>query len=74
MILSGDALGWGLNLSSNLKFSKNDVLRLSFVYGEGIQNYMNDAPVDIAIKNNFDNAVKPIRRCSTTDVFCCSIS
>jgi len=58
--LSGDALGWGLNLSSNLKFSKNDVLRLSFVYGEGIQNYMNDAPVDIAIKNNFDNAVKPI--------------
>jgi hypothetical protein len=58
--LSGDALGWGLNLSSNLKFSKNDVLRLSFVYGEGIQNYMNDAPVDVAIKNNFDNAVKPI--------------
>ena len=27
--LSGDALGWGLNLSSNIKFSKNDVLRLS---------------------------------------------
>jgi hypothetical protein len=58
--LSGDALGYGLNLSSNLKFSKNDVLRLSFVYGEGIQNYMNDATVDIAIKNNFDNAAKPI--------------
>jgi hypothetical protein len=58
--LSGDALGYGLNLSSNIKFSKNDVLRLSFVYGEGIQNYMNDAPVDIAIKNNPGNTTKPI--------------
>ena len=26
--------------------------RLQFVYGEGIQNYMNDAPVDIGIVNN----------------------
>ena len=58
--LSGDALGYGLNLSSNIKFSKNDVLRLSFVYGEGIQNYMNDAPVDVAIQNNPDNTTKPI--------------
>jgi len=52
--LSDEALGWGLNLSSNLKITKNDVLRLSFVYGEGIQNYMNDAPVDIGIKDNSD--------------------
>jgi len=58
--LSGDALGWGLNLSSNLKFSKNDVLRLAFVYGQGIQNYMNDATVDIAIKNNPGNTSMPI--------------
>jgi hypothetical protein len=58
--LSGDAIGYGLNLSSNLKFTKNDVLRLSFVYGEGIQNYMNDAPVDIAIKINEGNTTKPI--------------
>ena len=28
-------------------------LRLQFVFGEGIQNYMNDAPVDIGIVNNF---------------------
>ena len=27
--------------------------RLSVVYGEGIQNYMNDAPVDVGIENNF---------------------
>ena len=49
----GDATGWGLNLSSNLKPGKNDVIRLQFVFGEGIQNYMNDSPVDIGIVNNF---------------------
>ena len=25
--LSGDAIGWGLNLSSNIKLGKNDVVR-----------------------------------------------
>jgi hypothetical protein len=49
--LSGDALGWGLNLSSNLKFGTNDVVRLSAVVGEGIENYMNDAPADVGIEN-----------------------
>jgi hypothetical protein len=46
--LSGDAIGWGINLSSNLKFSE-DVLRLSVVYGEGIENYMNDATFDVGL-------------------------
>lgn len=32
--LSGDAVGWGVNLSSNIKISK-DVLRLQVVYGAG---------------------------------------
>ena len=58
--LSGDAIGWGLNLSSNLKFSSSDVLRLAFVYGQGIQNYMNDAPVDIGIQNNPGNTTMPV--------------
>jgi len=57
--LSGDATGWGFSLSSNIKINK-DVLRLQGVYGEGIQNYMNDAPVDIGIQNNFSNPVTPI--------------
>jgi len=57
--LSGDATGWGINLSSNLKFG-SDVVRLQFVFGEGIQNYMNDSPVDIGIANNPGNAVTPI--------------
>ena len=58
--LSGDATGWGINLSSNLKPTKNDVVRLLFVFGVGIQNYMNDSPVDIGIVNNLSNAVTPI--------------
>jgi hypothetical protein len=59
--LSGDATGWGINLSSNLKAGKNDTIRLQLVFGEGIQNYMNDSPIDIGIVNNFGNPVTPIR-------------
>ena len=58
--LSGSATGWGLNLSSNLNAGKRDVIRVQLVFGEGIQNYMNDSPVDIGIKNNPGNAVTPI--------------
>jgi hypothetical protein len=58
--LSGDAVGWGINLSSNLKPTKSDTLRLQLVFGEGIQNYMNDSPIDIGIQNNFSNPVSPI--------------
>jgi hypothetical protein len=57
--LSGEATGWGLNLSTNLKVQK-DTIRASVVYGEGIQNYMNDAPVDVGIQNNFSNPATPI--------------
>ena len=46
----GNVTGWGLSLSSNLKFGE-DVLRLQGVYGEGIENYFNDAPVDVAPKS-----------------------
>jgi len=59
--LSDDALGWGLNLSSNIKFTQNDVLRLAVVYGEGIQNYMNDAPVDIGIEIDANNTEMPAK-------------
>ena len=58
--LSGSGTGWGVNLSSNINAGKNDVVRLQFVFGEGIQNYMNDSPVDIGIKNNLSNPVKPV--------------
>ncbi|HXJ95766.1 MAG TPA: DcaP family trimeric outer membrane transporter [Terriglobia bacterium] len=58
--LSGTAVGWGLNLSSNLNFGPKDIGRFEVVYGQGIQNYMNDAPIDVGVKNNFGNPVTPI--------------
>jgi hypothetical protein len=58
--LNGGATAWGLNFSSNLKPSKKDVIRLQLVYGKGIENYMNDAPVDIGIVANPGNAATPI--------------
>jgi hypothetical protein len=57
--LGGDAFGWGINATSNVKFTKNDTGRFELVYGEGIQNYMNDAPVDVALKNT-GNPAKPV--------------
>lgn len=48
--LDGSEIGAGLNLTSNLKFTPNDTGRFAFVFGQGIQNYMNDAPVDIGIE------------------------
>jgi hypothetical protein len=58
--LSDKTMGWGLNLSSNLKLTKSLLGRFQAVYGEGIQNYMNDAPEDIGIKNNFSDPEQPI--------------
>jgi hypothetical protein len=53
--LSGDAVGWGGAFSTNIYFGKNKAVtfRGQIVYGEGIQNYFNDAPVDIGIQNNY---------------------
>ena len=58
--LGGDAFGWGINVSSHLNFTKKDTGRFQVVYGEGIENYMNDAPLDIGVKNNLSNPNKPI--------------
>jgi DcaP outer membrane protein len=59
--LSGSVVGWGLHLSTVLNLTKMDVFRGSFVYGEGVENYMNDAPVDVGIVNNPGNARTPIK-------------
>ena len=58
--LSGDETGWGINLSANWKPTSRDVVRVQYVFGEGIQNYMNDSPVDIGIVNNLSNPVTPV--------------
>jgi len=41
--------------SSNVKVGEKNTARLQIVYGKGIQNYMNDAPADVAIQNDFSN-------------------
>ena len=58
--LAGSATGWGLNFSTNVKAGENDVIRASALYGEGVENYMNDAPIDVGIQNNFSDPKKPI--------------
>jgi hypothetical protein len=59
--LTGHTWGWGVNFSSNLKVGKQDLVKLQLVYGEGIQNYMNDAPEDIGIKNQPGNTQAPVK-------------
>jgi len=58
--LTGHAIGWGANLSSVIKVGKSGNIRLEATYGEGIENYMNDAPVDVGIQNTPGNAINPI--------------
>jgi cell division protein FtsB len=48
---SGTAIGWGVNTSANVNFTKKDVGRFSVVYGKGVENYMNDAPFDIGVRD-----------------------
>jgi hypothetical protein len=57
--ISGNELGWGVHLSSNVK-GGDGTLRLSAVYGAGIQNYMNDAPVDVGLKDNPGSSITPV--------------
>jgi hypothetical protein len=58
--LSGHVTGWGFNVSSNLKIAKKHVARLQVAYGHGVQNYWNDAPVDVGIQSNPGNPRTPI--------------
>lgn len=59
--LGGEAIGWGVNLSTNLKLGEKDVFLGQFITGEGIQNMMNDAPADIALKNNPNDPNTPFK-------------
>lgn len=55
-----NVVGWGVNASSNLVFHKN-ILRLQYTYGEGIENYMNDAPIDVAPELDPSSIIQPIK-------------
>jgi len=43
-----------------LKFGR-DVLRLQYAFGDGIENYMNDSPVDVAAEPNFGEPLRPVK-------------
>ncbi len=58
--LSGHVVGWGFHASMNYKIHK-DTLRSSLVYGRGIENYMNDAPVDVGVESNPGDLVTPVK-------------
>lgn len=58
--LDGSDWRWGVTASSNLKATPNDTLRLQVTWGEGIQNYFNDAPVDLGAQLNSGNRVTPV--------------
>ena len=57
--LSGHTTGWGLHLSTVLNLGKAAKFRGSIVHGEGIQNYMQDAPVDVGAIST-GNSSKPV--------------
>ena len=48
-VISDDALGWGLNLSTNINTFERDRVILSAVYGEAVANYMNDGGNDLVV-------------------------
>jgi len=50
--LSGSAVGAGLNITSAIKFGENTTGKFALVFGQGIQNYMNDADVDVGVQTN----------------------
>jgi DcaP outer membrane protein len=52
---------WGVDLTSNIKTGGKNVIKLAYVFGHGMENYMNDAPVDIAPEPNFADPTKPIK-------------
>ena len=56
--LSDHAIGWGFNLGSVIKIGKTGNLRLEATYGEGIENYMNDAPVDVGVQSDPGNPLQ----------------
>ena len=66
--LSGSAVGWGVSLSTGLNLGKKALLHLQGIYGEAVENYFNDAPVDIGIKNNFSDPTKPVVGVALPDV------
>jgi len=58
--LSGSKVGYGGSVSSHLNFSKNNIGRFQATFGTGIENYMNDAPVDVGLKLRPGDHIRPV--------------
>ena len=58
--LSATITGWGLTLSSNINVGEANVVKLQGTYGEGIQNYMDDAPEDVGPRITSGDPRRPI--------------
>jgi hypothetical protein len=58
---SGSDVRAGLSLTGVFNFNKNNIGRFQATYGQGIQNYFNDAPLDVGAKANPDFVGTPVR-------------
>jgi hypothetical protein len=63
--LNGHNWGYGISLSGAVKRGMThglttDTLHLQFIWGRGVENYFNDAPVDVGAEPNPGNAVTPV--------------
>lgn len=58
--LDGHVTGWGTSLSSSLNVGASDVLRVLAIYGAGVENYFNDAPIDVGLKLQPGNLRTPV--------------
>jgi hypothetical protein len=58
--LSGHVTGWGATASTNINLGKSHVIRGQLTHGEGIENYFNDAPIDVGAKPDPTNTLTPV--------------
>src|SRR5262249_19885018 len=58
--LSGSTWGWGVSLSGAWKATPNDTVHFQVIDGQGVENYFNDAPIDVGIQKQPGNAVTPV--------------
>jgi len=58
--LNGGVTGWGVSLSGGYKAGKKDLIHAQVIYGAGVENYFNDAPVDVGVRTNLDEPRTPV--------------
>ncbi len=59
--LSGEAFGWGGNLSTVINASNKIKLKIQGVYGKGIENYIADVTPDVGLKSQQGNLTQPFQ-------------